>query len=296
MADRNENIKDSILSLYAQTEQDFSVTICTDTGASDKVKKYLNLYDSKFRSRIRIIEEKNNRSKKLISLINNSIEDYIIFLDDDDHVTHNFVSAFNDIEDTDMKVTKSVRRNYNYPVSLSDIEVPFKSTPSPINQFFENNWPICSIAFKLSKLRQIQIDPSIEFLEDWAIITKMLEEGNKFVIGNNYTFIYNFYGFSKKKIEFDKSRSKNFSKKATINKLERYIKNISTQQFIQELVDTGFSWVERENLLGEAGDAYRRESEIHKKNKEDLQDEKLYKILYAIRKIKNSLIKLIRFR
>jgi hypothetical protein len=61
-------------------------------------------------------------------------------------------------------------------------------------------------------------------------------------------------------------------------------------------VDTGFSWVERENLLGEAGDAYRRESEIHKKNKEDLQDEKLYKILYAIRKIKNSLIKLIRFR
>jgi hypothetical protein len=204
--------------------------------------------------------------------------------------------VFEDIEDSDMKITKSVRREYKYPISLSDIEDPYKFVTSPLIQFFENNWPLCSIAFNLSKLKEIQIDPSIEFLEDWNIIIKMLEAGNKFMIGNDYTFIYNSSGLSQKKIEMDKSKAKNFSKKIITKSIEKYKEGISTRQFIEEVVDTGFIWLEQINLFGEVGDAYRRESEFFKKQIFNLQNEKLYKVLFAIRKFKNSLVKLFGIR
>lgn len=287
---RTNQFKDVLLCLASQTNQNFSVTLCCDREILGDVEEYSSIYNSYFSDRIKIIEGHGNRAAKIIQLINNAEADYIVFLDDDDHITNNYIEEFESTNEVELKITKYVKRQYVYPNSYSEVSPgEIITLENPLAEFYDNYWPFCTVAFKLSFLRKIQISEEIEFLEDWAIIWSVLALGGRFSYSDKYTFIYNQHLTEEKLQEFSKSRNTFFNQKSRRDFLIAYSENKQLSDIVVEIDELFFFLSDQKNAIGKAADEYRKSFEILEDIKNRMEREKLYLILFKIRKLKNRI-------
>ena len=286
--DRFNNLKDLLLCLLAQDSQDFSVTICCEKSFIKKIQDYLEIFDPSFKSRFTIVEGEKSRTKKIETLIRVCQADYINFVDDDDHLTHNHIESFLQIMDSDIKINKAVRRDYNFPNSNSKIEAIYETHYPRLYYFFENQWPFGSIAINVRKLRQIDLKfpKNIQYLEDWYIIQELLLAGASYCYGRETTFIYNEIKSKDKEEQFKLSRAKGFNQEIIRSRLEVLFSSMDTHSIVREFEIMVSLLIEERNNFGLIAHQL-REKINHRDMQDKLRDvEKLHKILIRLRQIR----------
>ncbi len=288
--DRFNNLKDLLLCLLAQNTQDFSVTICCEKIFINKIQDYLEIFDPSFKSRLTIVEGEKSRTKKIETLIRVCQADYINFVDDDDHLTHNHIESFKKIKDSDIKINKAVRRDYNFPNSNSRIEAIYKTHYPRLYYFFDNQWPFGSIAINVRKLRQIDLKfhKNIQFLEDWYIIQELLLAGASYCYGQETTFIYNEKKSKDKEEQFKLSNAKNFNQETIRSKLEVLFSSMETHSIVREFDVMVRLLIEERNNFGLVAHQLREEINLREMQDRLRASEKLYKILIRFREIKRK--------
>jgi len=290
---RINNLMDIMICLNAQTNQNFDITICTENDLLNDVNKMLNYFELEFQKKIKVVTEEKNRSKKLAKLIEEAESDYIVFLDDDDHITSNYIEAFDEIINVDLVISKSVDRDYDYPTSLTEIRECYDEISIGLFEFFDNYWPLGSVAFKLDKIREIRLKEEIQFLEDWAIIQEMLGNGCSFAYTSIPTFIYNKKTDLVKLTEFELSRQRNFDENVVRERIAKYFGHKSIDEISQEIAIFGRKYNEKYNRLGIEADNYRKNFEILNDLSTRMQNERLYLTLLRFRNVLNILRRII---
>jgi hypothetical protein len=285
---RLKNLEDVLLCLAAQTNLDFKIIIVSEFGVKKELENLINLYDITFQKKIKIIFEELNRSKRLQNIISNSESKFTVFLDDDDHIHDNYVQIISDIKDRAIIVTKSVSRVYEYPNSLSKTEEGYIRSEVVLAQFFYNTWPFGSIVFPTDTLKEIELNYNIEVLEDWDLVQKALLVNTNIIFLDEVTFIYNRRLNQNQDLEiFQNNRNRYFNKQVMLSRLKSYGEKNSLIKYNEEVFDLVSLLKSERDIFGALAHNYRVQSEILTQWKQELENQKLYKLLHIIRRIQS---------
>ena len=299
ISSRNNEIDDLLLCLYAQTEQNFDVILITDHDNLIQMSEIISRYDIDFQSKIQLDCEPlaGDRVSKLKKIISLSRKEFIIFLDDDDHITYNYIE---NITKTIKMQTKSrvpmlfifgsAYRYYEYPKSKSKcIEyksglVYFNKEFGEIYQMYENFFPFSSMVYETRALKAENLDNDIQVLEDWMLTKEYIYQGCKIIWGDNCGFIYNIGKKDNYKMSVE-------IRKKDLNGIRKYLdKNENnSEKFISGTLDFIDNLKYRINEVGMSGDSYRILSEQLSKELEEIKKSKAYMVSKKLSFIKRIL-------
>jgi hypothetical protein len=181
---RAETLRDLMLCLAAQTDEDFEVVLLLHGVSPDVVRELVDQQPSYLRDRIRLVEvpEGGGRSRPLNVGVEAARGGYVCVVDDDDVVTADYVEAFHALADAEygqvlrcMTVTQDVRAaDWNGTPGYEACS-PFRYSYSRrylfIEHLLENRTPFCSLAFPATLFRDLghRFDEDLPVLEDWEL-------------------------------------------------------------------------------------------------------------------------------
>ena len=187
---RLEPIKDALLCLAAQTDQDFEVVIIdhdsTESGAQG-VRRVVESQPASFRTRIRIVEVVGGtRSTPLNAGIKVAAGRYIAVFDDDDLLFADWVERFHEASDTAgtrllraQTATQNARPEvwtggFEGQRSLSWPHSAYARTFDQIQHLRVNHSPFMSWAFPRGLFSQLGLtfDEALDVCEDWDMILR----------------------------------------------------------------------------------------------------------------------------
>ena len=190
---RAQHLLETLTCLAAQTDPDLEVLVMVhrgDPGALDRVEAVVDLFEPGFAQRVRVIPvEGGRRGEPLRVGLAEARGWYAAFLDDDDHVTADWVEAF---RAGAMRSPGSVVRSrcgeqhYRYVTEphavaewepTSEFAVTFGDPFDFVDHLYTNHTPIHSFAMPMATVRQLGItaDGQIPILEDWGLLMRLAE-------------------------------------------------------------------------------------------------------------------------
>jgi hypothetical protein len=185
---RLETLRDSLLCLAGQTNQDFDVVLVVHNGAADDIVGVRNLVEAQmrsFRDRISVVEVTGgSRATPLNRALDHVRGRYIAVFDDDDLLFGNWVEAFatgaTEAPGMLLRGLVAVQRAQVEPWShrsqgyraTSWPEVPYQKDFEPLEHLVVNQSPFMSIAFprELFALYGVRFDEELDVCEDWDVI------------------------------------------------------------------------------------------------------------------------------
>jgi glycosyltransferase involved in cell wall biosynthesis/2-polyprenyl-3-methyl-5-hydroxy-6-metoxy-1,4-benzoquinol methylase len=187
--ERNVTIVETLLSLAAQTVQDFEVLVIAHDTVAEKIRELEDLvkwFDQDFAERVRVIRaDGGGRAHPLNVAIQAAKGSYIAALDDDDIAFANWVEEFrrSAVENTGLIVRTIVAEQDIKSVMWGD-EAGYTTVSAPRITFglqfdfwehlFENQSPFCGFAFPRSCFTEmgVHFDESLPVVEDWDVIVQ----------------------------------------------------------------------------------------------------------------------------
>lgn len=190
---RGQHLLEALTCLAAQTDDDLEVLVMVhdgDPGAIDRVEAVVDLFDSGFARRVRVIRvEGGRRGEPLARGLAAARGAYAAFLDDDDHVTGHWVEAFREgaiAAPGSVIRSQCGEQHYRYvtaPHAIAEWEatsafsVTFGSDWDFIEHLYSNRTPIHSFAVPLATVQRlgVTVDGETPILEDWGLLLRMAE-------------------------------------------------------------------------------------------------------------------------
>jgi hypothetical protein len=182
---RPETLRDLMLCLAAQTDEDFEVLLLVHgAGGLAGVHELIGQQPPYLRDRIRLVEVPagGGRSRPLNVGVETARGGYVCVVDDDDVVTADYVEAFHALADAEygqvlrcMTVTQDVRAADWDGTPGYEACSPFRYSYSRryllIEHLLENRTPFCSLAFPATLFRDLghRFDEDLPVLEDWEL-------------------------------------------------------------------------------------------------------------------------------
>jgi hypothetical protein len=185
---RLETLRDSLLCLAGQTNQDFDVVLVVHNGAGADVGGVRELVASQmrsFRERIEVVEVTGgSRATPLNRALEHARGRYVAVFDDDDLLFGNWVEAFASgaaaapgmlvrglvaVQRTQVEAWGNRSQGYR---ATSWPEVPYQKDFDPLEHLIVNQSPFMSIAFprELFTLYGLRFDEDLDVCEDWDVI------------------------------------------------------------------------------------------------------------------------------
>jgi SAM-dependent methyltransferase len=184
---RPDNLHEALTCLAAQTNDDFVVLLMVhteDLGQSEDVAAQVAEFHPTFANRVAVVPVLGgSRGRPLNEGLDRLRSRYVAFLDDDDHVTANWVEEFQRSAD-DERVVRSttVERKiaeprdgvpgpYSIESGLDDRwVVPFDL----VQHLVQNHSPICSYAIPASIVSDLglRFDETLPVIEDWQFFMR----------------------------------------------------------------------------------------------------------------------------
>lgn len=174
-------LRRAILSLAAQTYQDFFVIIVDDAGAFLPPYQELKQLDGRFAFLIAPSFQGPGESRDMAVKIANS--DYVMFLDDDDtyqpdhlkNIAQQIDQSKSSIYFTNFTVVNEERSDAVQPQTLSQQSISIgHATKEDI--YVLNRIPNCCLIYPLDAVRSIQHDYAMKVYEDWDYLLQCLEK------------------------------------------------------------------------------------------------------------------------
>jgi hypothetical protein len=296
---RNNQIDDLLLCLSAQTEQNFEIILITDCNNLNHMSEIISRYDIDFQNKIQLdcIPLADDRVSKLKKIIKLSNKEFILFIDDDDHITYDYIENVTKSIKKQTRsnvpmlfVFRSAYRQYEYPKSKSKCS-EYKSELVKLNKEFgeiyeihENFWPFSSLVYETRALKAEYLDNDIQVLEDWWLTKQYIYQGCRIIWGDDSGFIYNIGKRDNSKIDIE------FREKE-INLIRKYLaKNEDNHDnFIRGTLDFIDNIKFRINEVGMSGDSYRILNEQLIKELESIKKSKAYIVAKKLSYIKRIL-------
>lgn len=192
---RIEPLKDSLLCLAAQTDQDFEVVLLVHNATPDaaaEVARIVRRQVQSFRDRITVVEVSGgHRGVPLNRGVEIAIGRYVAVYDDDDLIFANWVEAFRQASEASDRMLRSVTATQTVrPESWSAGREGFRTLSWPAAEYAQgfdqlahllvNHSPFMSWAFPAALFHVIgfRFDEELTVCEDWdLILTGMLTFG-----------------------------------------------------------------------------------------------------------------------
>jgi glycosyltransferase involved in cell wall biosynthesis/2-polyprenyl-3-methyl-5-hydroxy-6-metoxy-1,4-benzoquinol methylase len=187
---RMSTFLETLLSLAAQTVQDFEVLVLAHDMTSEAIAELRNTvewFDLEFTRRVRVVRvEGGGRARPLNVGVSEARGSYVAALDDDDVAFANWVEEFQRsasarpgsairtlvAEQPIESVPWGVRAGYTARKSTN---IPFPDPFDLWQHMFENWSPFCGFAFPLSAftVMGVQFDETLPVVEDWDVILQV---------------------------------------------------------------------------------------------------------------------------
>jgi glycosyltransferase involved in cell wall biosynthesis len=185
---RLDTLEEMLLCLAAQEDKDFELLVTVhseDERVWGRVRSLTQLFEPMLDTSPRLLEVVGGgRTRPLNVAISEARGHYIAFIDDDDLVTSDWVSAFHEAADRNpgtlirsITATQSAtaHRTTDERIDYTAIggpEFPFPPAYDAVAHFGENQTPFCSFAAPVAVLRRwgIRFRENLAVLEDWAFL------------------------------------------------------------------------------------------------------------------------------
>jgi hypothetical protein len=293
---RNSQIDDLLLCLSAQTEQNFEIILITDCNNLNDMSEIISRYDIDFQNKIQLecVPLADDRVSKLKKIIKLSNKEFILFIDDDDHITYNYIENVTKSIKKQTKsnvpmlfVFRSAYRHYEYPKSKSECS-EYKSNLVKLNkefgeiyEMYENFWPFSSLVYETRALKAENLDNDIQVLEDWRLTKEYIYQGCRIIWGDDSGFIYNIRKSDSSNIDIDvREKGTNGIRKYLAKNEDNY------DNFIKGTIDFIENLKFRINEVGMSGDSYRILNEELSKELESIKKSKAYSVAKKLSFIK----------
>jgi GT2 family glycosyltransferase len=188
-AQRRSTIVETLLSLAAQTVQDFEVLIVVHDVASEHIselQRVVEWFDADFADRVRIVRaEGGGRARPLNVAVEQARGQYVAALDDDDIAFAHWVEEFRRCATANpgaaVRAIVAEQDIESVPwgeasgyTTLTATAMPFPSRFDLWVHLFENQSPFCGFAFPRSFFTEmgVRFDESLPVVEDWDVILR----------------------------------------------------------------------------------------------------------------------------
>jgi hypothetical protein len=190
---RAQHLLEALTCLAAQTDDDLDVVVAVHNGgpaSMDRVEAIVDLFDDEFRNRVRVVPVVGGRRGTPLAVgLSIARGAYAVFLDDDDHVTADWVEVFRRGAEAAPGCVVRCRcgeqhlRYVDTPNAIAEWHAtsPFLVTFGDpwdfVANLYENHTPIHAFAVPLSTVRRlgITVDGETPILEDWGFLMRMAE-------------------------------------------------------------------------------------------------------------------------
>jgi hypothetical protein len=186
---REENLRESLTCLAAQTCDDFTVKLMVHSPNGDRVasvQSVVDEFDDRFAARCFVKQvvggQRARPLNEALALVDSA---YIAFLDDDDLVTGDWVATFLEGAKTSMgRVVRSVtvdqqvqRTSDDGPASYTihtGLHAKHATTFDMVQHFYANQTPICSFAVPAETIDcfSLRFDEGLPVTEDWEFLLR----------------------------------------------------------------------------------------------------------------------------
>lgn len=187
---RNDMLLEALTCLAAQTVDDFEIELLVHTPDAEivaGVEDLVEAFHPTFRVRVRVTHVRDGgRAAPLNRGLGLARGRYVLFLDDDDLVTADWVEAFHGAESqaagallrsvtVDQKIVRPARRSLAAYAPVSGLLATHAPRFDMVQHLYMNQTPICSIAYprENTELLGMSFDDSLEVLEDWQLLMEM---------------------------------------------------------------------------------------------------------------------------
>ena len=188
---RLANLVEALTCLAAQDDPNFEALVlvhATTSGAVDQVRHLVQLFDDSFVGRVHVVHvASGGRARPLNVGLERARGRYLAFLDEDDHVTADWVTTFHRGADASPgKVVRSVcmeRRTESLVgkgyvtdwQALGALESTYGEDFDLLEHLNENRSPIHSFAIPLTAMRSLGLhfDESLPVVEDWDVLIRL---------------------------------------------------------------------------------------------------------------------------
>lgn len=191
---RLHSLEDMLLSLAAQSSQDFELIIVfhkVDEARTKEVKNLIRKFPQEFQNRVKTLNcEHGGRAAPLNIGVNAASSEYIAFLDDDDIVFGHWVEMFaKQALKTPGRLLRSICAEQNIKVIDIDddkrttcvvsgpITAPYDSNYSILRHLIQNRTPFMSMAFPASLFSDLHLsfDEDLCTAEDWDFQMRVVD-------------------------------------------------------------------------------------------------------------------------
>jgi hypothetical protein len=190
---RSQHLLEVLTCLAAQSDGDLEVVVVVHDGdpeAVGRVRALADLFDDEFGRRVRVLQvDGGRRGAPLAAGLAAARGEYAAFLDDDDHVTGNWVETFRAtarLAPGCVVRSRCGEQHLRYVddpeavaewVATSDFSVAFGTPWDFIWHIHENRTPIHAFAVPMASVRRlgITVDGVTPILEDWGFLLRISE-------------------------------------------------------------------------------------------------------------------------
>lgn len=187
---RNENLREALTCLAAQTCDDFTVMLMVHTSNANlvaSVQSVVNEFDVRFAARCLVQQVVGGqRARPLNEALEIVDSSYAAFLDDDDLVTGDWVATFMEGAEMSMgQVVRSVTVDQQVHRSAkgeglasytihTGLHPQHASTFDMVQHFYANQTPICSFAVPVETIEcfGLRFDEGLPVTEDWEFLLR----------------------------------------------------------------------------------------------------------------------------
>lgn len=178
-------LRDALVSLSAQTHDDFDVVVVVHGSLDTTATVRTSLEEAIVPARMTVTSvEGGGRSRPLNTGLDEATGDYVCFLDDDDLVTPDWLAAFvRGAAREPGTVIRAVTGSQEWstdgteePVRpTGDVEHPFAAEFDLLAHMSRNDTPICAVALPRVAMADfgIRFDENLPVLEDWDVLMRI---------------------------------------------------------------------------------------------------------------------------